>query len=387
MKALKVLLPFVVLGFGFLGFSLLQQLKSEPEQRETVIHLPLVETISVHAQSHRIDIHSQGTVQPQTVAQLTPLVGGPVTFIADNFKEGGFIEKDQVLLKIQTFDYEQALTTARANLAQAKLQLQREKAEAVLARQELNALAEGTTDPLALREYQVAQAESALAAAQAEVDLAERNLARCIIRAPFQGRVTQKAVDLGQFVSIGQPFGTVYALEAVEVRLPITTRDSAWLDLPLGQSFEGKTRALLEAQVGETRHRWEGQIVRTDGMIDPKTRMIQAVASVKHPFGKKEWPAAFPLTPGLFVQATIEGKVQEGCFQIPRDALWEGDRVLCLQDDNRLFFREVNIIHHTRDHVLINKGLEDGTQIVTTRLEAVVEGMKVRRNEQPQGQE
>ena len=125
------------------------------------------------------------------------------------------------------------------------------------------------------------------------------------------------------------------------------------------------------------RHRWQGRIVRTEGEIDPRTRMVQAIAQVDDPYGRAR-PGRPPLAVGMFVEAEIDGNMAVSVFVLPRIVLRSADQVLVVDKENRLRFRTVDILRKESDQVIIRSGLEAGERVGISVVEAAVDGMKVR---------
>jgi RND family efflux transporter MFP subunit len=228
----------------------------------------------------------------------------------------------------------------------------------------------------------VADAQAALAAAGADLELAERNLVRTEIRAPYAGRVRGKSVGVGQFVTTGTPLASIYAVDAAEVRLPLPGRELAYLDLPLGyRRAPGQPAGppvTLQAEFAGRTHAWSGRIVRTEGEIDPRTRMVHAVASVEDPYARGADPGRPPLAAGLFVKAEIQGIMATDVAVLPRAALRGEGQVLVLDDDDRLRFRDITILRSTAESVIVSAGLAAGERVCLSPLAAVTDGMQVR---------
>ena len=147
----------------------------------------------------------------------------------------------------------------------------------------------------------MAQARAQLASAQAALDKAKLDLSRCEISAPFAGRVRSENVDAGQYLTKGTKLAEVYAVDYAEVRLPLPDDELAFLDLPLAYRGNGgakrQPKVRLSAKFAGKVYHWDGYIVRTEGEIDSKTRMVYAVAQVKDPYARSENPNRPP--PGL----------------------------------------------------------------------------------------
>jgi RND family efflux transporter MFP subunit len=220
-----------------------------------------------------------------------------------------------------------------------------------------------------------------LAAAEANLKTAQRNLERTEVRAPYAGRVREKNVDVGQFVTVGAPVARIYAVDAAEVRLPLPDEDLAYLDLPLNYRGEsGRIRGpvvTLRAGFAGRIHEWQGRIVRTEGEIDPRTRMVHVVAEVPDPYGRGPDPTRPPLAAGMFVEAEIVGRTVENVAVVPRAALRSPGQVLIVDADSRLRFRDVDVLRATTDELFILDGLETGDRVNISPVEVVSDGMEV----------
>lgn len=381
-RRLKFILPIVILAVGFLVTFAMLKSRAPVKTRPPSEYAPLVRVLTAEATSHRFTVRTQGTVAPRTETSLVPEVSGRIIDVSPSFASGGFFEKGDVLLSIDARDYELAVITARSQVAQAKVRLETEEAQARVAREEWKELGNGQESPLATRELQVQEARAALQAAQAALERAERNLERTRIRAPFAGRIRKENADIGQYVTAGVPIATIYAVDYVEVRLPIPDGDLAFLDLPIdyrgNPSIAEGPEVHLYADFAGQRHMWTGRIVRVEGEIDPVSRMVHVVAQVNDPYGKEKMKDRPPLAVGIFVEAEILGYEVEGALVVPRAALRRDNRMLIVDEESRLRFRDVEVLRADREFAVIGDGIIPGERICISPLEAVTDGMKVR---------
>ncbi|RMG47960.1 MAG: efflux RND transporter periplasmic adaptor subunit [Acidobacteria bacterium] len=381
-RALAYLVPVGILALGLLGAFAMILTRPPVKTEVPEPHRPVVRVVVAEPKTVTLEVHSEGTVQAPRTTTLVSEVSGRIVWVADALAAGGFFEEGDVLIRIDSTDYRLALEQARARVAQARLRLAQERAAARVARREWSELTEEEREnPLATHELQLAEAEAALAAAEAGVAQAERDLARTEIRAPFAGRVLSKQADIGQFVARGTPLATVYAVDRAEVRLPIADRELAYVDLPLAHRGERESgphpEVRLEATFAGRRYSWRGRIVRTEGQIDPRTRMVYAVAEIDDPYGLKGDPAAPPLAVGMFVEATIAGRTVPNVFTLPRAALRGDDIVYVVDDTGTLRFRRVEVLRIEGDRVLLSGGLEPGERVCVSLLDTVADGMAV----------
>jgi RND family efflux transporter MFP subunit len=377
---LKFILPIIIVAAALLAAYALVNTRAKPEMRQPDSILPVVRSHLVELETVQLLVPSQGTVTPRTESVLVPEVSGRILNVSPSFAAGGFFEEGETLLEIDTHDYRQALIQARSLVAQARLRLAQIDAEAQLARSEWASLGEGEPTALTLFEPQLAEAQASLESALAGVARAEKNIERAVVRAPYAGRVRHKHVDVGQVVSLGTPLATVYAVDFAEVRLPLADQELAYVDLPMGYRGESGSqsgpRVTLRAMFGGSLHKWEGRIVRTEGVIDPQSRMIHTVARIKDPYGKAV-AGRPPLAAGMFVDAEIVGNRLEGVAVIPRRALRPDGRILIIDAENRLRFREIEIARAKQETLIVSSGLQTGDRVCTSSLSAVVDGMRV----------
>lgn len=380
---LKILLPLLVIGVGAgVMYGLVKS--REPLQPQEVVQVaPLVRVKVVQPTQVELKVQSQGTVMPGTAISLVSEVAGSITSASEALAAGGNFEKGDVLLQIDPVDYELAVVQANARLLESRARLMREEAEAEVARIEWDELGkDGEASALLLREPQLAEARAAVESAQANVRLARRNLDKTTIKAPFAGRVLTTLADVGQFVPQGAQLAEIYSIETAEIRLPLSVKELAYVNVPF--NFRGESAAQdypavrLTATLGGREIQWTGRVVRTEGEIDPRTRMLTAVAEVENPYGRKPGEDTSPLAAGLFVQAEIDGETIDGVFEIPRTAMRGMNQVLIIDADDRLRFQKVDVLKANRETVIIQSGLQNGDRVCLTPLEAPVENMKVR---------
>ena len=171
-------------------------------------------------------------------------------------------------------------------------------------------------------------------------------------------------VDPGQFVSRGGAVARLYAVDYMEVRLPIADRQLAYLDIPPMQRGELDEsiapEVLLSADFAGQHYKWHGTIVRTEAEIDARSRMVNAVARVRTTDAAPGDPGYVPPPVGLFVQAEIQGRSADNIVVVPRSVIRSGNQVLVVDEDDRLRFRTVSIARIYGDDAYIDGGARKG---------------------------
>ena len=380
----KSVLPFLIIALGVIGAVAMVKLRPEPPRKIPPEIVPLVQVQEAVAVQHAYSVVAQGTVYPRTVSSLVAEVAGRVISISEDFDAGGFFERNQVLQTIDDRDYLAAVAAAEADVATANLSYAREEEEARVAQEEWERFGrEGEPTSLVLREPQLAQSAAQLASADARLERARRDLDRTKIRAPFAGRVRTQLRDIGDYVAPGTPTASVYAVDYAEVRLPLPDEELAFLDLPLGlrtdRDQESRGPAVtLSGQFAGATHTWTGYVHRTEGEIDARTRMLNVIVRVADPYGAGASPDGTPLSVGMFVTATIEGSEIAGAFIVPRSAMIDESRIAVVGPDDRIELRTVRVLRTSRDQAILGAGLRAGERVAISRLEYLVDGMKVR---------
>jgi RND family efflux transporter MFP subunit len=375
-KTLKIVLPIVILFAGIAGAVLLASSRKAPPRVERAAPGPLVEVLTAGLTAVPIVVEGHGEVVAKVAVEIVSQVAGRVVEVSPAMVAGGFFKANRTLFVIEPRDYELGVDRSQAAVTRAEVQLERELAEANVARQEWDELnpGEAPSSGLVVREPQVRQAKAELEAARADLAVARLNLERTRVSLPFDGVVVSESVDLGQFVTTGRALATVYGTDTVEVRVPLKRGELRWFDIPNGSGRTGP-RVEVSAVVGGTRHTWEGRVVRMEAQLDAASRMAHVVVEVARPFASRDGRP--PLMPNTFVDVSIFGSTLDDVVPLPRHALRDGERVWVF-DDGKLRVLDVKVARADRERVYVSAGLEDGDEVIVSALDAVTDGMKIR---------
>ncbi len=365
-KALRIGLVFGILAAAVAVSVLLTMMRKEPPKKPVDNLAMLVEVVELEPVDERFPVHSQGTVRPRTETVVGAEVSGAIVGISAKFIPGGVFDAEEVLMRIDPTNYKVAVTQAEALVRQRQIEYDGAKK---LRSQGYRA------------ESEYASAAAALATAEAELVRAKRNLERTYIRLPYAGMVRSKEADLGQFVNPGSRLGVTFATDFAEVRLPLTDRDLAFVDLPDAAEIAatGESRGpdvVLSAEQRGRRVEWPAQIVRSEGVVDESSRVTYAVARIDDPYARQSEHQPLPM--GTFVTASIEGVAMQGLLRVPRHALHGSDQLLFVDSENTLRIRSVGIVRADARYAYINAGARAGERVILTAMESPINGMPVR---------
>ncbi len=370
----KVILPVAILVVAVLVFIVLIRTPARLEAVPPEQAVASVRVASVYSEDVMLEVQSQGRVQASRRLSLSAAAMGPVSWVSPSFVVGGYFEADEVILRIDSRDYETALERASSSLAQTQ-------ADARHAAEELernSALAvQRLISESQLRDLQ-RQAENAAGRvrdAQGAVAQAELDLRRSEVRAPFATIVESVKIDLGQHMGRGQELAVLLSADEVEVRLPLAINQLSYLDIPLGARGELPLDVApivnLSGRLGADMQHWQGRLVRMEGSIDTASNAVQAIVRVV------QQDAEIPLPIGLYVEASIQGRKAENVIVLPREVVRGNSRVLVVDTENRLWYRDIEIMRFENERVLITSGLANGERICLSPIQAVIEGMRV----------
>jgi len=374
---IKYLRPLIIIGISTViaaALYMLGQISPDAIQEKDLMDVNVQILTPI---DYQIKIKSTGTTTPITQTVLTSEVGGEVIYRSKKFSEGSSVISGEILAKIDDTDLQLQYKNALLQLASAEVQFAVQQAEAEIAQEAWDQVGEGVPQELTTKKPQLKQAKAALEVAKAQVQSAEKKLNKTEITAPYTGRIQNINIDLGSTIIPGQPVGSMYTSNEIEVTLSVKDSDLQFLDIPMdGRKLnpDQKSIVIIKSLYKGEMQEWAGNLERVDGVIDPMTRMIKLIANFKNNFIEETKPI---LPIGLFVEAEINGKQLEDIFMIPNSALTPNDELLFLNQDDALEIRKVSVLTKMKNHILVKEGMKAGERVVVSKLSIATNGMLV----------
>ena len=298
-----------------------------------------------------------GTLDPVRRAQLSSQAGGRVEIVAvspgDTVKAGDVLV--QVDVEALTLELQVQRSTAESTRSQLAL------AETQLARAlSLVERGVGTTSTLDEARGSVASLRANLSALEDQVSVAELRLRNATLRAPFDGTVSARDAEPGQYVSIGAPLVTIVDLSSVEMQANAAVGSGALL-------APGQTVSIaVDGIEGKT---FAGTVTRINPVAKEATRTIPVYITIDNPDGR--------LLGGMFAAGQIVVDRVEDAFAVPTDAIrrdQQGLHVLLIED-GKLLRQTVEIGGLWADDMTrVTKGLKAGQTVVTAPLPSLHAG-------------
>ena len=381
----KFLIPIAIVAACFVVAVWMIMQTPRPIEKQPEPPVLLVEVMRAEATSVDIQIKAQGSVSPRTETTLVSEVSGLITQVSPVFHVGGFFKKGDVLIRIDDRNYRADVKRAEAAVTSERMNVTRETGLADYAAADFERskklLASQSATDLALRKPQLAEAISNLAYAEADLERKLGDLDRTTIRAPYDGLVREKRVDVGQFVSSGTQLAVTFAIDYAEVRLALPDRELPFLDLPDSFADEQNTGGIpvnFSANIGGVEYTWQGTIVRTEGVFDSRSRVLYAVAQIEDPYNRTHRRWQEPLRIGTFVKASISGRHVENVILLPRTVLRSNNEIWSVGENNLLERNIVSLLRADEDYVYVSTGLSDGQLICKTLINNPMPGMRIR---------
>ena len=367
-----------------------------------------------------VTISGYGEARALRDVPIAPEVSGRVAWVAPELIVGGVVVKDDVLLRIDSATYDTRMKEAEARVRQytssvraLELEFKNEQArlEAIsrateLAGRQLSRAKQmvkegiGSTSDVEAAEREVVtakneqdlvarsvevypvrieEAKSLLESAEEQLKLAQQDVDRTVIRAPFDGRITMADVEANQVITSGVPIMVLADDSELEISVPLDSR-VARESLRFSSTEENSGRSwfanleAVECNVFWTEDpdasSWKGTLHRVE-TFDPQTRTLTVAVRIDPQAGGKR----MPLVEGMFCQVDIPSKPLENAVRVPLKALTVDNTVYTCIDD-RLKTTPVEVKRRDKTFAYVSEGLQDGDLIIATRLVNPLENMK-----------
>jgi RND family efflux transporter MFP subunit len=317
--------------------------KSEPEIKAPEAKKIIVQAQVISPSQHAPILKSTASVEAWQESQLAAQVGGRLEWICDCLETGNEVKKGTVLAKIEAVDYLVAVAQAKQAMADAKQRIAEEEARSEQAQVDWEQLNLGEPTELALRKPQLETANATLRRRELELQQANRNLKRTQIKAPYDGIITARMTNVGNFINTGSSIGTILNTEKVQIRFALNQDDVRKIDPDNNQIMLNKS--------GVEKFSWPASIQRIDSVIDPKTRLVNVIAEVSKPFDPETHEHV--LRVGTFVSAEFPGSVIDDVYALPNSALLSDNSVYTVNANNEIQIFTASLLHRNPDSVLV----------------------------------
>jgi len=386
------IIALIVFAF-FAGYIPLQKrmavIRSEAQEQEQEQAIPRVEVIPVERASNNSELQLPGNIQAVTEAPILARADGYVVHrmadIGDRVRAGQpLAEIEAPELDQQTLQAKATLQQAQAALEQALANLEQGKANQDLARITAQRWVDLSAKGLATRQendqYKAQYAaqtasvqalEKAVSAARSSIAASEANVTRLdemqsyrVVKAPFDGVITLRNVDVGALVNSGNTL--LYRIaQTGTLRLYVNAPQTYASVIHVGQQAQLNVSNLP----GRT---FTGTVARTANALDPTSRTLLVEVQVPNRDGA--------LLPGMYAQVDLRSPRQDAPLLIPDDSLIiraDGSQVAIVRQDQTVHLQKIDIGRDYGDRMEVTGGLQEGDKIILNPGDLQHEGAKV----------
>lgn len=427
-KIIRLILPIIIIGAGGAFAKHLYDTKPVANRIRPVIPPPLVETIPLEKISHSVVIKVMGKVTASQTISLKARVGGFITETSEEFIQGGIYKKGDIILKLDSNDFQLAVRQQEAALDKAEASLKLEMGKQEVAKAELRLMQHTSGRPvndpeLALRVPQLEQIKADIASIKVDLERARLNLERTMIKAPFNCMIMETNVETGSQISSQDTLATLSGIDEYHVEATVPVDQLKWIDFPANSIYATASKpatgatskkntakgssVVITTQDGATHY---GDVIRLLGNLSDQSRLAQILIRIEDPISIKH-DFRNPLLIDSYVQADIHGKILENVFAIPRGAVKDGVKIWLVENirDNKsakrekreqysvdiedekekymnsvpvqksiLAIKNIDVVWKNSKSVFVKHGLIPGQKLVVSELASPVDGMVVK---------
>ncbi len=415
---IRIGICLLILVSGWVGMNGLASLKEPPAEAKTEERPIKVKTTTAQPRDYPVVISGYGEARALTVVTVAPEVSGRVVYTHPDLKAGQIIPSGDIMFRVDPSDYEAGLQEARAGVTQWQATVARLKKQYAIDSQRLKTLersaqlakteferikrlfeadrvgtrsgidqaeraynsaldqADQISQAVSLYPLQIREAESSLASSRARLSVAETNLSRCEIAAPFNARIQSVTVETGQFVSPGQNVLTLVDDTILEIQVSLDSRDARhWLQFEPASNRQPTawfgSLAPVECTIRWTEDKtgtgWTGMLNRVV-RFDQQTRTLTVAVRINAQSAMGDGRRSLPLVEGMFCTVDIPGRTMRGVYRLPRQAVTFENKAYLVDADNRLKTVDVRVERIEGEYVYVGQGINPGDTVILTRL-------------------
>ena len=350
-------------------FGLTLLLSGCKKQQEEEAPPPTVEVVDVIQKD--VPVYSEWTASTDGMVNATIRAQVQGYLIRQNYKEGDFIRKEQVLFEIDPRPFEAVREEAQGQLAQQQARWKTARADLgrIKPLAEQNAVSKKDLDDATGAEQ---AAYAAVIAAQAVVDKAQLDLGFTRITSPIDGIAGIAKAQIGNLVGPGsiEELTTVSIVDPIKVYIPLSEQEY----LRDVQNSRGRTQQVpLELILADgSVHPHQGAFAFADRQVDVRTGTIRVTALFANPGNV--------LRPGQFARVRARTLIRKGALLVPQRAVTElqgNYQVAAVSPDNKIDIRPVKVGERINNLWVIDEGLKRGEKVVAEGVQKAQQGMKV----------
>ncbi|WP_375748513.1 efflux RND transporter periplasmic adaptor subunit [Vibrio sp. HN007] len=393
---------------GALLLALAPSMKAEPPKVEKKPGKKVVRVLKVSPRKIQPTAIGYGHTQPVQEWEAQSELDGSVVWVSEQFQTGALLEAGSEIAKLDPSAYQ--LTVARLeaelevsqltsqtiqaslNIAEKEYQVQKAEYDRSIRLSKTGHISQTEKDKatreLLSSQQQLQTQKNNLAINKAqqqviktELDLAKRDLEQTVIVAPYPIRITEKYIDLAEYVNKSELMFKADGIEAVEInaQFPLgkmrPLRRATNLSTMDNKVHENLS-ATIELQAGDRIIAWDAIVSRSGGQVDAQTQSQSIVVQIPEPYKQAVPGKKPPLIRDTFVKVTLKAPVMKKQILVPVTAIHDGKAYVL--SEGKLNIRPVSIDFVQGQVAVIKSGLEKDDIVILSKLSPAVEGMSLK---------
>ncbi|MEE9314295.1 MAG: efflux RND transporter periplasmic adaptor subunit [Rhizobiaceae bacterium] len=384
--------------------------KPKPKVRPAFKTVYTIETITAKKADNQPVFTSYGQTVAARTVDLRSLVSGEIIKVSSKLRAGAQVAKGEALVEIDDFNYQGALSEAKASLSEAQARIGENEAQISLEKGRLKAAIEqlgfaqsdltrakrlksrGTStqkeldarklivsqrnqsvalsrDTIKVQQSRIAQVKASIERLDWKVRQAQRNLESTVLVAPFSGIVRSSSAEIGRAITANDVVVSLYEADALEVKFTLT--DAQYGRLQIAENGLNGRPVKVVWSVGGKEYIYPATIDRVGAEITSNRGGVELFALV----GKTNNDVS--IRPGAFVEVRVPDKVFKSTIAIPDTAIY-GTQDVYVEVDGKLLKKQISIAAYDGEQAFISSGLQVGDKVLITRITEVSDGLKVR---------
>ena len=373
---LRIILPCLVIFGAVQLFKYMQATAPEQKRKRPQERKVFVEAEQVNLQNKVVQVHATGTVVPVERVTLKARVAGESLKLHPKFEPGEIIKKGEVIVMIDRADYLLEEKLAESQLIQAEYEYKVELGYQEVARHEWemiedNENASELEKELSLRKPHLKRVEAAVASAKTNLEQVRLNLQRTSVSLPFDALVISRAISIGSQINAQSELGVFVDASKFRVEVTIPFDQLDWVQFPVNGN-SGSPVEIRPSGGSNGSALWQGVVTGLVPEIESLGRMAQLLIDVEKPLQGK-----VPLLLNSFVSVAIASRELKAVFIIPSRSVHNGDTVYVMNGESRVVFKKIIALWRDKKWIVVESGLEPGDTLITSDVPSAVPNMKV----------
>ena len=360
----KFLLFFFFIFLSVFVYQFLVKTKPNPlvkQKKESLLNVNIIKSKSVDITPY---LDAYGKIKSQRNGTLSFGVSGKIEFLSKNFLNGSIVKKEEVLAKLDNTKYLLEVERLSSDLVELKKQLKIRNQQLKRNKEMLNkkVISPSKYDDELIK---ISQNKLDLNRTKINLDKAKKDLSDTILKAKFEGLISNVNVTLGQFISTGQVVSNIDSVDNLEVEFIVPA--SIYVD---SKKLIGKDISVIWESGGKELIKLNAKVVRDEGITREKDGGGKIFATLENDIDKK-----IPM--GSFVKIKYPFKSYKSVIKLPESAIFENKFIFVVNDKvaKRL---SIDLLYKGLGFVLIDKKNVENKSVIINRFSVDIDGRKLK---------